>query len=186
MIEHEGKKYARVSDILRPFADYSHIDPFVLANKARIGTSVHEAIEDDVKGGFPCPDADGMGYFNSYLAWKHHMGPIFLKSEQRYFDEEKMITGQVDAVVAFGRSEKLPMLVDFKTSVTEAREVWPMQAHFYAYLLARSGIIVAPKMLFIKLHPNGTVPKVYPYVWDANTWAKCSNAVDDFWSKIAK
>ncbi len=169
MIEHFNKQYARVSDVLRPFANYSHIDPFVLANKARIGTSAHEAIEESssdheaglVKGNFPCPDADAMGYFNSYLTWKQHMEPNFLKSEQRYFDEDRMITGQVDAVVAFGKTERLPSLVDFKTSAVEAKEVWPMQAHLYAYLLSRNGIIVGPKMLFIQLHKNGLIPKVF-------------------------
>lgn len=186
MIERNGKKYARVSDILRPFSNFGHIDPFVLANKARIGTDTHQAIEDDIKGNFPCPPTDAMGYFNSYLAWRTHMEPVFIKSEERYFDDEKMITGQVDAVATFGKSDKLPLLIDFKTSVTESKEVWPMQAHLYSFLLGKNGIKVAPQMLFIKLHPNGVMPTVYLYRWDSNIYAKCAKAVDDFWSITPK
>ncbi len=186
MIEHNGKQYARVSDILRPFGNYAHIDPFVLANKARIGTSVHEAIEDDIKGNFPCPPSDGVGYFDSYIAWRQYMHPTFIKSEERYFDDERMITGQVDAVVSFNGGGLWPSLVDFKTSVTEAKEVWPMQAHLYASLLAKNGIMVNPKMLFVKLHPNGAMPMVYTYSWDPNIYAKCMNAVEDFWVNNTK
>lgn len=186
MITHNGKQYARVSDVIRPFSNYSHIDPFVLANKARIGTSTHEAIEDDIKGRFPCPDKDAMGYFNSYLAWKDHMDPMFFRSEERYFDDDLMVTGQIDAVVSFGTSNQPPTLIDFKTSVQEIKEVWPMQAHLYAHLIKKNGYEINPNMLFIKLHPNGAMPQVYIYQWNANIYAKCMNAVADFWSNNTK
>lgn len=59
MIDFEGKKYARVSDILSPLKDFSQIDPDVLDKKIKLGTSVHDAIADDIAGDFP--DSDGKG-----------------------------------------------------------------------------------------------------------------------------
>lgn len=186
MLLHNGKQYARVSDILRPFTDYGHIDPFVLSNKARIGTATHEAIEDDIKGNFPCPGLDCMGYFNSYEVWKKHLVPVFLRSEERYFDDELMITGQIDAVVSLGSEKQKGCLVDFKTSAIESKEVWPMQAHLYAALLCKNGIQINEKMLFIKLHKNGIMPEVFIYKWNSNTYAKCLEAVANFWKNNTK
>lgn len=186
MLEHNGKWYARVTEVLSPLNNFSHIDPKVLANKARIGTSVHTAIEEDIAGGFPCPDADGMGYFNSYLRWVKEVKPVFTSSEQRYFDEERMLCGQIDALVNMGYNQGLPSLVDFKTSAQESKTVWPMQAHLYNYLLKANGVAVNPCFLFVKLDKAGGLPKVFSYAWDSNTQAKCLEAVDNFWLSSTK
>lgn len=183
MIEYKGQIYARVSDILRPFNDFNHIDPDVLANKCQIGTSVHQAIADDIEGEFPCPLKDGIGYFESYESWKFQINPTFLKSEVRYFDENKMISGQIDALIDLPNKSMLPTLVDFKTSAQESREVWPMQAHLYGYLLSQNGILVAPRYLFVRLNKYGDLPDVFEYSYSANTYTRCMNAIDDFWKK---
>lgn len=186
MIVHEGKNYARVSDILRPFNNFGHIDPSVLENKARIGTSAHQAIADDIAGEFPCPDKDSMGYFKSYEMWRDKVHPTFLQSEKRYFDGYRMITGQIDALITFSEINFFPVLVDFKTSSVESKEVWPMQAHLYALLLATNQIQVSPKYLFIKLDKHGSLPAVYEYSWDRNIHAKCMDAIDSFWQNNTK
>ena len=77
MFEYEGKLYARVSDIIRPFCCFGHIDPVVLDNKARIGTEVHKLIADDLDGEFVIPSDETRGYFNSYLRWKKEIKPKF-------------------------------------------------------------------------------------------------------------
>jgi hypothetical protein len=181
MIEHNGKLFARVTDILRPFNDFSKIDQKVLENKARIGTSVHEAIAHDIDGTFPCPDSDALGYFESYIKWKAALTPTFSISERRFFCKEKMITGQIDCLINISASIKLPQLVDFKTSAQESKVVWPMQAHLYHYLLSVNGMLAHPKFLFVKLDKHGNLPEVFEYTWSQNTHAKCMNAIDDFW-----
>lgn len=180
-IEYKGKMYPRISKILKPFNDFSHIDPKVLANKCRIGTSVHQAIADDIEGEFPCPMTDGVGYFDSYEAWKFQINPTFLRSEVRYFDNQRMLTGQIDALIDIPNKSMLPTLVDFKTSAQESRQVWPMQAHLYGYLLSKNGILVDSRYLFVKLNKYGNLPDVFEYTYSANVYAKCINAVDDFW-----
>ncbi len=180
MIVHNEKRYARVSEVLSCFSDFSHIDPEVLQNKANIGTKVHKAIEDDIGDVFPTLDARTIGYFESYKAWKQETSPKFDKSEQRFYCHEKMITGQIDSLVHYGWSFQVPVMVDFKTSVQESKVVWPMQAHLYAYLLAVNGISVQPRYLFIKLNKFGKLPEVFEYFWDPNIHAKC---MDEFWKK---
>lgn len=183
MIEFNEKKYARVSEVLSCFSDFSHIDPKVLANKQRIGTSVHKAIEDDIGGGFPTPDNDAYGYYESYEKWKMTAFPRFIKSEERYFCHEKLLTGQIDALIHYGYAFQVPVMIDFKTSAQEDKVTWPMQAHLYAYLLAVNGISVQPRYLFIKLNKKGGLPDVYEYAWSQNTHIKCMDAIDDFWKK---
>lgn len=186
MILHNGKQYARVSEILRPFNNFGHIDQEVLENKARIGVSAHEAICHDISEEFPCPSKPALGYFNSYLEWKKHLNPIFLKSEERFFDDEMMISGQIDALIKFSPKDTVPTLVDFKTSVQESKIVWPMQAHLYAYLLHKNNIPIQPRFLFVKLNKYGDLAEGFSYLFDPNIHARCMNAIEDFWENITK
>ena len=181
MYEHEGKQYARVTDILKPFTDFSHIDPEVLVNKARIGTNVHQAIADDIAGDMPCLAKDEMGYFTSYLRWKEEVSHKVTQTERRYYDEKNMVTGQIDALMDFGYVSGLPTLVDFKTSAIESKIAWPMQAHLYVDLLAQNGQLAHPMSLFIKLEKTGAMPRVYSYLWNVNTHLKCMDAIKAFW-----
>jgi hypothetical protein len=183
MIEHEGKQYARVSDIIRPYGDL-HWDQAVVDKKAALGSLVHAAIKEDIDGGFPVLTEKAYPYFESYLKWKEAIAPKFLLSEARYFCHEKMITGQVDAVVTLSSSSH--HLVDFKTSAQESKVTWPMQAQLYRYLLGANQISVGSISLFIKLDPKGKLPKVFSYKEDPFIKAKCNEAIRLYWEKNPK
>ena len=86
-----------------------------LAAKCELGTCVHQAIEDDINGGFPSPGKKGLGYFQSYVKWRDKIEPKIIQTEQRYFDDTHLITGKIDALMLIP-GEILPILVDFKTS----------------------------------------------------------------------
>lgn len=177
---YNGKEYARVSQIISRYSDFSHIDPEVLNRKAQMGTEVHEAINDDINMKFPVVSSSCQGYLDSYLEWKNRTEPVFLKSESRYFDDKMMITGCIDALAVFQGSSE-PVLVDFKTSAQESREVWPMQAHLYDYLLRCNGIDPDTRFLFVKLDKWGKLPMVFEYKYDKNIMAKCMEAIDLYW-----
>lgn len=182
MIEHNGKMYARVSEVLTSFSDYSHIDPKVLANKARIGTEVHQAISDCLNDEFPILGKDCKGYFESFLCWKDSFRQIFHRSEERFFDDELMICGQIDALCLYPEF-KMPCLVDFKTSVRENYEVWQMQAHLYIYLLEKNGVGNEGFAQFVKLNRYGNKPDVFTYPYLQSVMDKCIESVKIFWDK---
>ncbi len=185
MIEYEGKMYARVSEILKPFTNFDHIDPQVLANKIRIGIDTHKAIEEDINGIFPSPPADCQKYFDSYSKWKERLQPSFSMSETRLYCHEKMICGQIDALIQFPGEEQL-VLVDFKTSASESPKVWPRQAHLYHYLLTQNGKTISPRFLFVKLDKYGKMPIVFQYLFNPSIRARCMTAIDDFWKSGTK
>lgn len=180
MIEHDGKKYTRVSTILRGLSDYSHIDPEILANKCRIGSEVHEAISNLIKGENFSLSEDCTGYFESFLCWKESLDLDFHKSEERIYDEGFMITGQIDAV-ALTYWDMKNVLIDFKTSISESI-VWKYQAHFYMYLLNKK-YPEEPKIeraLFVKLDKFRGIPKIFVYNWDDNVWIKCKSLIREY------
>jgi len=185
MLEHNGRKYARVSDIIRPFSNFGHIDPIVLANKARIGTAVHQCIEEDLKGGFAIPEDDEEGYFNSYLKWMAHIKPTFVQFEQRYFCDDLMLTGQIDGLVRLP-GEELPILLDFKTSANESPITWPMQAHLYSYLLHVNDVAAGLRFLFLKLDKHGQLPIAFSYHYDQKIHNKCMKSIEEFWNNEKK
>lgn len=183
IIPYQGKDYARVSSVISPHCDFSGIPKEVFRNKTIIGTKIHDAIHDDIQGDFPVVPTNGIGYFKSYEKWRARLAPIFLESEVRYYDDTKLITGCVDAVVKF-QGEKEAVLVDFKTSAQESPITWPMQAHLYHYLITNSGKLISPRFLFVKLDKDGDLPRVFEYTFDRNTLAKCMKAIDEFWIKF--
>lgn len=180
-IIHEGKKYARVSSAIRPFVDFSGIPEEVLNAKAVIGTRTHEAITDDIGGEMPILTDDIRGYFQSFSKWRATVSPIFVESERRYYNDDIMITGMIDAIIKIEGIEQ-GILVDWKTSVNESTISWRMQAHFYNYLLVGAGKQIASQFLFIKLDKYGAMPQVFRYAYDQKIMNKCLRAAKDFWS----
>jgi len=185
MKEHQGILYARVTEVLQPFADFSHIDPEVLKNKQRIGTNVHMAIADDIEGECPILKDDERGYFRSYQIWRNYLEVKFIASEQRYYNKEKRLTGQIDSLI-LPPGDTLPVLVDFKTSAIESKLSWTLQAHLYAYLIKSEGKSIANTYLFVKLDKKGDVPQVFQYKFDQNTMNRALLAVDEFWQNKEK
>ncbi len=180
MIEHNGKMYARVSDIIKPFVDFSGIDEGVLNRKAELGTRVHEAIQQEIAGEMESLPQSETGYLESWKRWCAVLDPQFVQSEKRYFDDQRMITGCIDALARFPSEEKL-VLVDWKTSANESPVTWPMQAHLYFYLACGEHAL-QKRFLFVKLDRNSNLPQVFHYKYDQNIMARCMGAIDNFWA----
>lgn len=178
------KKYARVSQILATIQDFSHINQEVLLAKQILGTNVHSAIQDIIDGLFPVITPKENGYVMSFEKWFYQENPKFLLKENRYFDDDLMITGQVDAVLQMNGKDS-PVLVDWKTSVKESALIWPMQAHFYHYLLRKNSIDIGDEFLFVKLDPKGKSPKVFQYKYTKSTWDHCLQITESFWKNLS-
>ena len=182
MFTHNGKVYARVSDVLKPFVDFQGISEEVLNRKAALGTRIHDAIHQEIKGELPVVRVEEQGYIHSFYKWRAALEPTFIESEVRYYCDTKMITGCIDALIKLKGEEKA-ILIDFKTSVQESPVVWPLQGHFYHYLVSKNLHQLSPRILFIKLDRWGALPKVFSYTFDTNLMNRCFQAVDEFWQK---
>jgi hypothetical protein len=178
MLEYQGKQYARVTEILSSFSDFSHIDPAILKNKQEIGTRVHDAIDSTILKDFPLLDKDTMGYYKSWRHWMDAIKPKIVLSEKRFYSDRYMITGKPDGLFEIGKHS---VIVDYKTSAVESPITWPMQAHLYNLLLREAGYKVADHFLFLKLDKKGAFPKVFTYKYDENIMAKCLCEIEKFW-----
>lgn len=178
-------EHIRVSEILAQFRDFSKINPTVLREKCDIGTEVHSNIHEYKTGGFLMFDTypvrnpmtaeirrweeRGKPYFNSYIAWDNFYKPKYKLMEKRFYDDELMITGQIDALT----DEEMPVLIDFKCSYKTDLEMWSMQAHYYKYLLDRNGIKCADYFLWLRLKNDGKVPEVVEIKFDEEIMSRC-------------
>jgi hypothetical protein len=183
VLEKDGKMYARVSDIIVPFNDFSKISKEVLEKKAALGTEVHGMIADYVEQRFCIGSMKATEYFNSFLRWHDIVKPKFIQSEQRYWSDDLRLTGAIDAIVHIP-GDKMPTLIDYKTSSLESPTTWPMQAHMYRMLLNEAGIYIADRFLFIKLSKDGLDPAVFDYRYSRTIDARCREEIRKFWEKV--
>lgn len=177
------KKYVRVSEVLARLQSFDHIPEQVLSAKQTLGSNVHAAIKDFVDGHFPLLTHIEFRYFQSFEKWKEVANPLFISTEQRYWDDAKMLTGQIDALVKL-EGEETSVLIDFKTSAQESPLIWRMQAHLYYYLLTQNNICnLSKRFLFVKLDKKGKFPLVCEYKFSQKTLDKCLREVDLYWEE---
>ena len=192
--------YLRVSEILGRLQTFAHIDENVLKAKTDIGTNVHRAIVEDTIGDFPMLKTErAAAYFGSYEMWKAKEKPVFKMQVPRLYDDELMITGEIDGLIETTR-HNLPVLIDWKCSATASEEIWEMQAHFYLYLLQRNNIDVCKdKMIWVNLREKKTyidggsegksvkyspvAPKIYEFSYNENTMSRCVEEAIKAWEE---
>lgn len=180
--------YVRVSEILSQLRDRADININVLNAKAAVGTEVHNNIAEYKGDGIPFFDEHpvyhamtgellrwekrGVGYFKSFAEWDKTFKPEYKMMESRFYDDEFMITGQIDALVTLPEKKDL-YLIDFKCSYKPDLEIWNMQAHFYMYLLKQNGIEVGDNFIWIQLKKDGKIPSTFSFVYDENMLQRC-------------
>lgn len=197
-------KYMRVSEILASLRNFSMIPENTLRDKGLIGTETHQNIYEFENGLFPdfslypLRDRDGLiktdtngnplqahrgrGYFQSYQTWAVKNKPTYIfhpdpadKDAGRLVDDDMMITGQSDALIILPEKDfQKPLLIDFKCSLKADLEIWAMQAHFYAYLMAKNNVDYHPtEFMWLQLHKDGKDPKEHWITFDERILAKC-------------
>lgn len=153
--------YIRVTELLSPWKDLSMIPPQLLEEKAQIGTNVHEAIATHSLG-IPTKDLTEREnkYFSSYHKWNEKEKPEFFLREERFYDEELMLTGQIDAIVQFPE-ENVPTIVDFKCTASASKKHWSIQLGWYYLLARKNGIPVQRKAFCVQLNDKDKEPKIF-------------------------
>jgi hypothetical protein len=80
---HKISNYIRVTDVLYPFSNLSHIDPSILKNAAHRGTKVHEVCSAIMENlGVLELDDSVAGYITSFEKWAQ--GKKGLKRPDRF------------------------------------------------------------------------------------------------------
>lgn len=154
--------YTRVTEILRQWDTFGHIDKDVLERKQEIGTNVHSAIKAHFEGiYFPLSEVE-QPYFDSFMVWHDFTCPKIIESEERLYDDSLMITGAIDALIKFPH-ERETVLVDFKTSASPNQKMWTLQAGFYSMLAKNNGKSISNRVLFLQLNPKGKMGKIHEF-----------------------
>jgi hypothetical protein len=155
------ENYNRVTNILYPFSGLDKIDANIVSHAAERGTKVHkicEGIMQDI--GEIGTDDETSGYIDSFKKW-WSLGHEVIMMEQRFWDDELKITGQVDLII------KTPdglAIVDIKTS-NRPSKTWKAQGCAYAYLAKKAGHDIR-KIYFLHLNKHGHQAKIYEYPID--------------------
>ena len=160
-LEKSREKYLRVTHILYPFSGLQAIDPEIVANAAQRGTKVHQICEGIASGlGEIGVDNETWGYVESFKKWWGN-GLDVACMEERFWDDELCLTGQVDFIL---KTPEGLAIVDLKTS-SRPSKTWEAQGSAYAYLAKNAGYAIK-KIFFLHLNKHGKEPKIYEYPVD--------------------
>lgn len=166
--------YIRVSEILAQWDRFGHIQKETLANKAALGTQVHEAI-NAYANNYHLPLTLGEGYFQSFAQWIETSQASIVHHSKRLYCDKLKITGEIDALIQFPGCDEL-ILVDWKTAHSSDDLFWQLQGQFYAYLCKFNGIDLGSRFLFIQLDREGNLPKVREYKSSSSLMNVCMSA----------
>lgn len=155
--------FTRVTTPLSIYNKFDAIDPTVLQNAAERGSRVHKYCEMYAKGEYlPEPEKEISLYLESFREWHDSMVEEVISTEQRFYDDTLMLTGQID-LIATVRGDKLPAIIDIKTAQTKSK-TWPLQLAAYKHL---SEIGIDPRVktrrIALQLRKDGMRAKVVEY-----------------------
>lgn len=125
--------YTRVTEPLQGFSKYDMIDPDVLANAADRGTRVHKFCEMYAKGLWCVVDDDCINYVDAFKKWFDDNVREVIFTERRFYNDEYMITGQIDILAVLKDGDR-SVIIDIKTTSSIGLS-WSLQTAAYLFLL---------------------------------------------------
>jgi len=161
--------YIRVTDVLKPFTNFSHIDPAVLKNAADRGTRVHKYCELYAQNMLiEQPLSDCKGYVDSFKDWFDDNVEEVISLEKRINHELLKISGKYDLVIT-KKGNPTRHLVDIKTPQSPALS-WPLQMAAYQYLFEYENIGCLGERICLMLDKKGGKAKEIVYVNYEDDW----------------
>lgn len=181
-IFNNGNPYIRVSTIIAHLAGgFDDIPAEILANKAKIGTEVHKMCQNYILGDQEVfsDNPRSQNYFNCFKNFCDE-GILCkpLLCEERFFDDELGITGQIDLICPI-EGKKQPALIDLKTSAKKSPSFWTIQGCLYAHMIekTRPDLDISDTVIFMQLKERGS-PDFFKFNW--------RNAIDDVINLVTK
>jgi len=149
------EEYARVTEILAHFSGIDKVPNDILEKAAARGDLVHKLCIAYVEGIAPANDITEVeGYLKSFLQWFKEDYKV-LTTEERFYDDELQITGQVDMII---ENKGKIILIDFKTSASP-QKTWPLQLSAYKYMANEKYKI--DEIQIVQLKKDGSVPQIH-------------------------
>ena len=185
--------YTRVSEVSSAFAAYGRIPQETLDKAAARGDHVHELIFDYLND-VPISEDRWMfaeksvkGYFESFLKfWESFKGLEVVAQEQRFYEDNLMITGQPDVVVTLAGER---IIFDWKCTTSIGRH-WDIQAQGYFKLFNdgydetdRRYALPADEAVFIRLDKDGKEPDLKEYR-NQNEFKKYLDIYDKYFKSL--
>lgn len=157
--ERELENYTRVTEIIGAFSGIDKRGAEFLRPYAERGTLVHKICEGIIQGFGACGVTEEVeGYIRSFNQWWSDDFEI-VESEERFYDDWHMITGQVDLIL---RIDGKLCLVDLKTS-SSAQKHWALQLSAYKNLIELSSAYLIEDSFVVHLSKEGKEPKIRRY-----------------------
>jgi len=158
--------YVRVSDVLKIISKYDGVPEDKLIAAAEKGTAIHSWLTSYLlsqKGDFPVTlddlQEDYQSYGTHFLEWVDAIGEHEVYAmEERFYDEDLMITGEVDLII---KKDNKYTLIDVKTTYAKGKD-WGLQLAAYAYLVMRNRSISFDDLQILHLKKDGEY-KIYSY-----------------------
>lgn len=164
----ERKMIYSVTEVLQPWADFSHVPPERLFMASERGTAVHDACLMKTARGIPAIgiDEECAGYVESFQKWFDHFVDRVFFTEERLVDVNLGISGQID-LFCKAKDGTYP-IIDLKTPVTKNKS-WRLQLAGYRRLVIQDHPSI-PEWLIktgsLRLDPKGKAPKMDWYKQD--------------------
>lgn len=174
----DDNKYTRVSTLIRHLTNYSNISKSILQNKAEIGKFVHKQISDLLEiyngseDGELSPEvlagkikevensslskSDVLFYMRAFYNLCQEVTLIntnHLAIEKRYYDNEYMISGQIDLLTE--RDDKV-LLIDWKTTAMFNEIANSVQMYLYKKLVEENEGIAVDECYIVQLLGHGS------------------------------
>lgn len=163
-----GSCIPSVTTVMRPLSNalYRDVDEAVLNMAAERGTSIHNAIENNVLYGIEDIPDEYEGYFSAYQKWVHDMSPKPLASECKVYHKVLRYAGTADLPVII---DSRKILVDFKTSATINKMLTGVQLEAYAKAYESHGYHFDGKAI-LHLQAKGDYQWLYYDCNDSESW----------------
>lgn len=157
------QKIFRVTEVLSPYVDFSHIEPKVLAHAADRGTRVHRYCEAYALNLFLGDvDDDCKNYFDAYREWFDAMVKevihVEIPIESSAF---RLKTHGVD-LIAILKGDTKPSIIDLKTPEAN-QDSWALQTAAYSILTQTELGIIPHRRMCLKLPKQPGAAKVSEY-----------------------
>lgn len=142
--------YVRVTEVLKPYSDFTQIDPNVLARAADRGCRVHKYCETYALGLFlPDIDNDCKSYVEAFIRWFDERVNEVLHTECRLNSEKHKLSGQIDMICTLKNCEKV-CLIDIKTPA-QGSFTWSLQTAAYKLLAMQCRGLEIERRVCLKL-----------------------------------